>query len=347
MSAPDLPRVVLVGAVHEARAALAMLSSEERIELAAVVTRTPIGAARLAGPADLITPAASAGVPVILTDNANDTRVVEAVRALEPALLVVVGWTQLIGEDLLRVPSAGCVGFHASMLPHHRGHAPVNWAIIRGEATTGNTMLMLDPGVDTGDIVAQRRIVIGREDTCATVYDRVAEAGADMLREFLPDLLAGTAPRRPQDRNVGDLLPRRTPEMGIIDWNRSAEEVYNWIRALTLPYPGAFTHHDGQRVMVWSAQPPAPGDPRGEPGQVLAYERDGVRVGTRDGSILLTRLSTAGHRPEHARRWLRRSRLGIGQRFELISPEVSRWSRGERSNDNHADPGHALAGAPR
>lgn len=346
MTTHQIPRVVLIGAVHEARAALSMLSSDERIELAAVVTRTPLGSARLAGSADLVTPAASAGVPAILTDNANDPRVVDAVRALAPALLIVVGWTQLIGEDLLRAPSAGCVGFHASMLPQHRGHAPVNWAIIRGETTTGNSMLMLDPGVDTGDIVAQRRIVIGRDDTCATVYDRVAEAGADMLREFLPDLLTGTAPRRPQDRSLGDVLPRRTPEMGIIDWNRSADEVYNWIRALTLPYPGAFTHHDGERVMVWAAQPPAAGDPRGDPGQVLAYERDGVRVGTRDGSLLITRVSNPGHRPEHARRWLRRSRLAIGQHFELISPEVSRWSRGERGN-NHADPGHALAGAQR
>jgi methionyl-tRNA formyltransferase len=346
MTGQERPRVVLIGAVHEARAALNALAADERIELAAVVTRTPLGAARLAGAADLVTPAASAGVVTILSDDANDPRVVGAVRALEPALLVVVGWTQLIGEELLRVPSAGCVGFHASMLPEHRGHAPVNWAIIRGEASTGNTMLMLDPGVDTGDIVAQRRIIIGREDTCATVYDRVAEAGADMLREFLPDLIAGTAPRRPQDRRVGDVLPRRTPEMGVIDWNRPAEEVYNWIRALTLPYPGAFTHHDDQRVMVWAAQPPGPGDPRGEPGQLLAYERDGVRVGTADGSILLTRLSSPGHRPEHARRWLRRSRLALGQRFELIAPEVSRWARGERNNHD-SNPGHALAGAPR
>lgn len=345
MTGQERSRVVLVGAVHEARASLHALLADERVELAAVLTRTPLGAARLAGAVDLITPAADTGVPVILTDDVNEPRIVDMVRALSPALLVVVGWTRLIGADLLRVPSAGCVGFHASMLPHHRGHAPVNWAIILGETTTGNTMLMLDPGVDTGDIVAQRRIVIGREDTCATVYDRVAEAGADMLREHLPGLLTGTAPRRRQEPGAGDVLPRRTPDMGIIDWDRPAEDIYNWIRALTLPYPGAFTHHDGEQVMVWAAMPPTISAPRGVPGQVLGYEREGVRIGTHDSSIVLTRLSAPGHRPEHARRWLRRSRLAVGDRFDPVPPQTARWALGGDRSPLHQNNNH-FAGAP-
>ena len=127
-------------------------------------------------------------MPVIDAEDINAPAVVERIRHLHPDLIVVVGWTRLLSPALLSVPSRGCIGFHASLLPRYRGRAPVNWAILRGETFTGNTMFMLTPEADTGDIVDQRVIAIGDEDTCGDVYAKVGAVGADMLRTHLQAL---------------------------------------------------------------------------------------------------------------------------------------------------------------
>jgi methionyl-tRNA formyltransferase len=284
---------------------------------------------RLAGAVPLAPLARTAGVPVLHEADLNTPDCVARVRSLKPDLMVVVGWTRLLGPELLTVPRHGCVGFHASLLPRHRGRAPVNWAILRGETVTGNTMMMLDPGADTGDIVDQRRVRIGPDDTCATVYDRVAQAGADMLLAHLPSLLEGTAPRLPQDPSEGDVLPRRTPGMGVIDWDRPAPSVHDWVRALTAPYPGAFGVLDGSRVMVWRTRPPGRTEPAGPPGLVLAREPEGLRVATRGGSVLVTGMSGPSGPPQPAALWSRRAGVLPGARFAAVPPEVARWTRGE------------------
>lgn len=284
---------------------------------------------RLSGAVDLSGTARAAGVPVLRGTDLDTPAMVTRIRALDPDLLVVVGWNRLLGPELLSVPRHGCVGFHASLLPRHRGRAPVNWAILRGETLTGNTMMMLDPGADTGDIVDRRTVLIGPEDTCGTVYDRVARAGADMLRTHLPGLLTGTAPRVPQDPAEGDVLPRRTPGMGVIDWGRPAPAVHDWVRALTTPYPGAFSVLDGERVMVWRTRPPRGDEPAGPSGSVLAVEECGVRVATRSGSVLVTHMSGQGRPPQPATRWSRRAGLRPGARFEAVPPAVARWVLGE------------------
>jgi methionyl-tRNA formyltransferase len=324
-------RVVFVGAVHEARPALDVLLGSELVDVAAVVTVPQRPTKRLSGTVDLAGPAAAAGVPVIRTADVNAPVVVARIREIAPDLLVVVGWNQLVRRELLAIPRRGTVGFHASLLPRHRGHAPVNWAILRGETTIGNTMMMLDPGADTGDIVAQRTIDVDVNDTCATVYARVGQTGAQMLAEQLPALLAGTTVRQPQRPDAGDVLPRRTPDMGIIDWDQPARVVHDWVRALTEPYPGAFTMLDGSPVMVWGTRAPRGGEPAGIPGQVMSLESEGLRIGVRGGSILVTRMSAPGERPQHARRWMRRARVLPGTRFDPVPPAVARWARGEEN----------------
>lgn len=328
-------RIVFVGAVHEARPALRVLLDSPLVTVAAVITATRHGLDRLAGAVDLAALARSAEVPVIRTDDVNAPEIVTSVRELAPDLLVVVGWTQLLGRALLCVPRRGCVGFHASLLPAHRGRAPVNWAILRGETITGNTMMMLDPGADTGDIVDQRPVPIGPEDDCGTVYQRVGEAGADMLAAHLPGLLAGTAPRVRQNPDDGDVLPKRTPKMGVIDWSQPARAVHDWVRALTLPYPGAFGAVDGQQVMVWATLPPLPPLPpppagRAEvPGTILSLEPPGVSVATGTGPIVVTRMSAPGEPPEPALDWCLAHGLRAGMRFEQVPADLARWSRGE------------------
>jgi methionyl-tRNA formyltransferase len=320
-------RVVFLGAVHEALPALhAILRSD--VELAAIVTPPQARAAALSGFVDLESVAVEHRVPLVRTADANDPATVDLLTRLAPDLLIAVGWTRLLGDRLLALPRRGCLGFHASLLPRHRGRAPVNWAILRGETKTGNTMLMLAPGADTGDIVDQSPVTIGPEDTCATVYARVAEAGAQMLVDHLPAVLNGTAPRRRQVDDDADLLPRRTAAMGITDWSRSAREIHDWIRALTSPYPGAFSVLSGQVVRLWRTVLPGPAEPAAPPGVVVGVEGDAVRVGTGDGSVLVTEASVGDGVPGPAAGWFSQSGLTPGAAFDPVDPAVARWALG-------------------
>jgi methionyl-tRNA formyltransferase len=326
--APVTGRVVFVGAVHEALPALDVLTSSPVAHVTLLVTSPQEHQGALSGAVDMVGPARAAGIPVLRAADINAPDVVATIRDTAPDLLVVVGWTRLIGSPLLAVPRRGCVGFHASMLPAFRGRAPVNWAILRGEKTTGNTMMLLDPGTDTGDIVDRRAVRIWPDDTCATVYDRIARVGADMLDEHLLSLLGGTAPRTPQPADGGEVLSKRTPEMGVIDWSRTAAELHDWVRALTAPYPGAFTSIAGRRVMVWRSQTPGGRETAADPGTVLGFEPGGVRVATGHGDLLLTEMSEPDEPPGPAGYWSRTASVSSGDRFDLVSPEVSRWTLG-------------------
>jgi methionyl-tRNA formyltransferase len=214
------------------------------------------------------------------------------------------------------------------MLPRYLGRAPVNWAILRGDTITGNTMMYLDAGVDTGDVIDQRPVPIGPDDTCATVYANVAKAGADMLRDHLGALLAGTAPRRAQEPAREAPLRKRTPQMGVTDWNRPARAVHDWVRALTAPYPGAFTFLSGRKVMLWTSAMPRNPSPGGCPGEVLGCDDLGLRVGTADGALLITALSSDGSRSESALSWANRNGVAAGDRFDPVDSATARWALG-------------------
>lgn len=323
-------RVVFVGAVHEALDALEVLVQSELVDVDTVVTPEEETLAGLSGGVDLAPRASAAGARVLRTGDLNGPATVAALRERAPDLLVVVGWTRLLRAQVLTLPRRGCVGFHASLLPRHRGRAPVNWAILRGESSTGNTMMILAPGADTGDVVDQRVVPIHPDDTCATVYGKVAAAGAHMLAMHLPALLDGSVRRRPQDLDEGDLLPRRVPEMGAVDWTTGARAVHDWVRALTTPYPGAFATLHGRRLMVWRTRPPSDREPAGAPGRVMALGAGGVRIGTGEDSVVVTHLSDPDEPVDTpAAVWCVRRGLGVGTRFALLDPAVARWCRGQ------------------
>ncbi len=183
----------------------------------------------------------------------NSAKPKELLRALSPDLLIVIGWSQILDEEVLRIPSIGTIGAHASMLPHNRGSAPVNWAIIRGETESGNSLMWLNPGVDTGELIGQRSFPIQQTDTCKTVYAKVAVTNREMILELLTELEAGNRPGKPQPKSDEELLPPRAPEDGLLDWSCDAKDIYNFVRALTRPYPGAFTYIRSTKCLVWRA----------------------------------------------------------------------------------------------
>jgi methionyl-tRNA formyltransferase len=320
-------RLLFVGAVHEAAPALHALI-ESSVEILEVVT-LPLGQRSLpSGHIDLEPLAAANDIPVRRITNINAPQEVEHLNELAPDVLVVVGWTRLLGPEVLAIPAQGCIGFHASLLPRFRGRAPVNWAILRGERHTGNTMMYLDAGTDTGDIIDQRAVTIEPDDNCATVYGRVADCGAAMLRDNLPAILNGTATRRPQSPSSEEPLPKRTPAMGVTDWDRPARAVHDWIRALTAPYPGAFSFWAGRKVMLWASESPSESDRPGPPGEVIGIDEHGIRVGTAHGSLLLTSVSDEGAPPQPAVIWARRIGLQCHDQFEQIDGHTSLWALG-------------------
>ena len=319
-------RVIFVGTVHEAVPALGVLL-DSGVEITEVVTLPAERAASTSGFVDLEPLARAHGIEVRRCADINSADSVRHVRELRPDLMVVTGWTRLLSAELLGVPPRGVVGFHASLLPRYRGRAPVNWAILRGEARTGNTMMYLDAGTDTGDIIDQQAVPIGPDDTCATVYAKVGEAGADMLGRHLRALLGGTAPRRPQGPAGGPPLPKRTPGMGITDWNRPARAVHDWIRALTWPYPGAFGFLAGRKIMLWASALDGAGA-AGVAGEVVGWDEDGVRVATADGAILLSSMSDAGDAPGPAAAWAERNGLRPGGVFEPVPGDTAAWALG-------------------
>jgi methionyl-tRNA formyltransferase len=326
---PRHDRVVFAGSIHEAEPALRALLAGPS-EISAVVTQPRSRAAELCGFIDLAPLARQHGVPVVYTTDINEPSTVERIRACKPDLLVVIGWSRLIRPELLSLPPRGCVGCHASLLPAHRGRAPVNWSIIRGETGTGNTLILLAAGADTGDIVDQRPIPIGPDDTCATVYAKVGAAGANMLRTHMSALLAGTVPRRPQ-HGQGDVLPKRTPAMGVTDWSRPARAIHDWIRGQTRPYPGAFTRFHGEQLMLWRSRWLADGGrpaTLAPPGTVIQVAPDGMTVATGDGPLTVTEISRPGQPEQPVTTCCRDMGIGPGARFDPVDPATTSWALG-------------------
>jgi methionyl-tRNA formyltransferase len=229
--------------------------------------------------------AARVGASLIETADVNAPETVEAVRGLDPTLIFVVGWSQLVRDEFIFLAAGGVFGMHPSLLPRHRGRAPIPWAILSGLARTGVTLFEItDPSADAGPIVGQAVVEISPDETAASLYDRLAEAHVDLVREYVPQLVAGTAPRVPQDEGRASAWPKRTPADGIIDWETRAPYLYDWVRAQSRPYPGAFTYLGGEKVIVWRARPVEGSGPAG----VVVEERsEGPVVACGEGALLL------------------------------------------------------------
>lgn len=192
---------------------------------------------------------------LIRVKDINITKHIDKIRNIKPDLIIVCGWQRLVCKEILDIPRLGTIGFHSSLLPKYRGRAPVNWAIIMGEKETGITMFYLTTDADDGDIIAQKSFPILFNDDCNTVYKKSASAGAKLIKEYLPKILNDTVEKIHNPSANFPAYPKRTPNDGLIDFNRSALDIYNFVRALTKPYPGAYYYDDnGNKVIVWKIE---------------------------------------------------------------------------------------------
>lgn len=242
------------------------------------------------------------GIPCVEIGAAGmkDEALLATVRGWRPDCFLVAGWYHIVPKAWRALAPA--FGLHASLLPRYRGGAPLVWAILNGETETGITLFRFDDGVDTGAILAQGRTPIAADDTIATVYARIETLGEALLRDTLPRLADGSAAEHPQDLAAGSSFPQRGPEDGRIDWRLPAPRLYDFVRAQTRPYPGAFFVHQGARVVVWSAAVAAAA-PALAPGEI---RRVGARVlaGAGEGTALeLRQVQVDGRDLDAARHW--------------------------------------------
>lgn len=258
--------------------------------------------------------ARDAGIPVFTPDDVNAPAVVGEIASLAPEWIFSFYFRQVLRRPLLALPSRGALNLHGSLLPRYRGRCPVNWVLVHGETETGVTLHYMEPAPDTGDVVAQRRVPITDEDTALTLNRKLGDAARDLLRDAFPALLAGTAPRVPQDHAHATTFGGRRPADGRLDWRRPARELFDLVRAVTHPYPGAFTAAAGTTLFVWKAAPVD--EPRNaDPGRVAAITPSGVVVGTGGGGLLLQQVQLAGSAEERAADFADRHGLRVGDRF--------------------------------
>lgn len=189
-------------------------------------------------------------IPVITPDDPNMPEVVEQIRALQPDFFFSFYYREMLKRDLLDIPTRGALNMHGSLLPKYRGRVPVNWAIIKGETETGATLHYMTEKPDNGDIVAQQAVPILPDDTAHEVFQKVTVAAEMAINSVLPSLLAGAAPRVRQDLAKGAYFGGRKAEDGIIDWSQDARSIHNLVRAVSPPYPGAFTQLLGKPMRV-------------------------------------------------------------------------------------------------
>lgn len=282
-------RTVFVGAVEGSQVALAALNAAG-LSPAAVVTLDPAVAHRHSDHADLEPLAREAGAALIRTRNVNDAETLEAIAALRPDLVLVIGWSQICREAFLALPRLGSLGFHPSPLPRMRGRAVIPWTIICGETRSGSTLFALAPGTDTGDIVEQRLFDVAPDETARTLYEKHKGALADMLPDTVRRIAREGLRGRSQDEGEASVCAKRTPADGRIDWTRPAAEIERLVRAVGDPYPGAFAVQnaaEGERHFpVPLVRPVAAPRFIGFAGQVQGRTREGWTVLCGDGAAL-------------------------------------------------------------
>ncbi len=220
-------------------------------------------------------------IPVHSPESVYTPDWVERIRSWSPDLILSFYYRNMIHEDILSIPRLGAFNMHGSLLPKYRGRSPINWAIIQGEKTTGVTLHHMVKQADAGDIVDQEATPIGREETARDVFGKCVKAARLVLDRQIDALTAGSAPRRAQDESQATYFGGRKPGDGMIDWNQSAEQIYNLVRAVTQPYPGAFTMVDGRKLLIWWATPLK--DAGEKPGTVTSI--DPLVITTGSGSL--------------------------------------------------------------
>ena len=288
--------IVFMGTPEFAVPSLLELYNDQQVEIEAVVTQPDrkSGRGQKVHYSDIKEQALKLDLEVLQSEDVNQTDFLNKLKAMELDFIVVVAFGQKLSSELLAVPGYGCINLHASLLPEYRGSSPIHKAIIDGRNVTGNTTMYMDEGWDNGDIIYQQEIKIKEDYTVGDLHDIMAENGAELLLRTLKDVESGKAPRISQSESEATFAYKIDKTLGEIDWEQSAEDIYNLIRGVN-PWPGAYTELEGDKIKIWESRISDAENSDYEPGTIIkANHDDGILVQTAEGVLSIIKLQLPG-----------------------------------------------------
>jgi methionyl-tRNA formyltransferase len=296
-------RIVFMGTPDFAVPSLKEILSKGH-EVLAVVTQPdrPKGRGKKLSSSPVKKVALKYDIPVFQPEKIRKEEAISKIKKLSPDCIVVVAFGQILPRKILAIPPLGCINVHASLLPKYRGAAPINWAIIKGEQLSGITTMYMDEGLDTGDIILKKEILI-EDKTAGQLHDEMAWAGANLLRETLELIERNEAPREKQIEMESSYAPLMTKDLGRIDWSDTAKNIYNLIRGIN-PWPVAFTTYKGQRFKIWQSKI-AHENCTEEPGKIIRISKEGIFVCTGSQVLVLEEIQFPNSRRMHVEEYLR------------------------------------------
>ena len=272
------------------------------------------------GKAVLMTPvkekALESSIPVYQPENVREEAFIALLKKMNPDVIVVVAFGQILPKALLEIPRYGCVNVHASLLPKYRGAAPIQWAVIDGEAVSGVTTMLMDEGLDTGDMLEVKEVPLEEKETGGSLFDKLSMLGGELIVSTLEKLENGTIKRMPQGESTTGYAKMLKKSMGEIDWTKSAAEIERLVRGLN-PWPSAYTFLKGKTLKIWAADV-VKGEGTGVFGQVK-NEKDRLLVETVDGFLSITELQLEGKKRMDTAAFLRGFPVRTGERFHRFS----------------------------
>ena len=312
------PRLVFMGTAPLAAVSLEALVRQPAFQIVAVATQPdrPKGRELKPQPSAVKETAQRLHLPVLQPERARAEEFTRELTQFQPDLIVVVAYGQILPASILELPRYGCLNVHTSLLPKYRGAAPIQWALLNGDAATGVTIMKMDATLDTGPILSQESLSILPEDNASSLHDRLAQLGADLLVRTLPDYLGGAIVPRPQPTAGACYARKITKEDGRIDWQASPETIATRLRGLT-PWPGLYTYlptlPKPTLLKIWAVQAAEQG--QGEPGTVLRADKEGIVVACGPGALRILALQREGARRLAARDFLAGHPLRPGNHF--------------------------------
>ena len=296
---PMPARIVFFGTPEIARFTLTALADSAGGEVCAVVTQPdrPRGRNLLPAASPVKEEALRREIPILQPERARQPEFIEQLRKLEPALIIVVAYGQILPPPILELPRFGCLNVHMSLLPKYRGAAPIQWVFLDDEAETGVTIMKMDAGLDTGDILVQRSTPILPEDDAQTLHDRLGRLGPALLLETLPGYFSGQITARPQPATGSSYARKIVKEDGLLDWRQSARDIWNRVRGLS-PWPGAFTFRGSKRtrLKIWRAAVEPSLGSTGTPGRIVTADGTGIVVACGQQSLRILAVQPEGGR---------------------------------------------------
>ncbi len=234
-------------------------------------------------------------IPVYQPEKVREPEFFDVLERIAPDLIVVAAFGQILPESVLNLPKYGCINIHASLLPKYRGAAPIQWAVIDGEKESGVTIMHMEKGLDTGDMILKKAVTLDPKETGESLHDKLAAIGGPLVIEAISQLEAGTAPRKKQDDSQSCYAKMLTKELGHIDWNRSAVEIERLIRGLN-SWPSAFSYYQGKMLKIWEADvvPASDSVQTAVPGTVMAVDKKNMTIMTGDGLLRLQEVQLQG-----------------------------------------------------